>query len=1076
MKRLLTTLALVFAVFGLALAQRTVTGTVTGDGDALVGASVAVKGAAGGARTDIDGKYSVQVPAGATTLVFSYTGYATQEVALGASNVLDVVLQNNTQLDEVVVTALGVTRYKNELAYSAQKVDGADVTRTRDNNITNSLAGKVAGLQIKRNNNLGGSTNIVLRGSKSLLGDNQALFVIDGVPIDNSNTNTASQRTARQGYDYGNAASDINPDDVESVTVLKGAAASALYGSRANNGVIMITTKKGRKDKGLGVSVNLGANFGNFDPSTFAKYQKEYGGGYGAYYEDASGFFLSRDVNGDGTADLVVPTSEDASWGGKFDPNLQVYQADAFDPNSPFFGKSKPWVAAANDPTAFFETAVGTNNSVVIDGSNDNGYFKLGYTKSTDKGLLPNSRINKDMINFAAGYDLSSKLKVFSMINFTGTDGKGRYGNGYDSRNQMTSFRQWWQVNVDVKEQRDDYFRNRTNATWNWADPTDLSPIYWDNIYWVREENYSTDHRNRYFGYAGATYKLTSWLDLTGRVSLDQYDELQEERTAYGSIDVSEYKRFNRNYSEKNFDLLAQTKSFSLGSKLKFDALVGGNIRKQAINTILAQTNGGLSVPHLYSLSNTKNALEAPFETAPRLQVNGIFGRAGFVYDEWAILDLSMRGDRASTLPNNNNTYYYPAASAGIVFSKFIGENDVVSFGKLRANYARVGNSAPFASLNDVYTLQTAFNGTPVASVTGLTTATVKNNPDLKPEFTNALEAGLEMRFLKNRLGFDVTYYKQNSVDQIFSAPVSRATGYAAKFINAGEIENKGVEVQLFVRPVHTRDFDWTVDVNWARNRNKVVALSDGIDNLQLASMQGGVSINAALGQPYGTIRGTNFTYLNGQKIVGANGYYAQSATSNEVIGNINPDWTGGINNTLRYKNVTLSFLVDMRQGGDLFSLDLYYGMATGLYPETGGKNDTGDDFRSPVSADGKSGGYLVQGVLADGTPNTKRVSTVNFGILGYRRNPAAAFVYDASFVKLREINLNIDMPKKWFSANNTVKGLNLGFYARNPWIISKNLPYADPEDGMSSGNIQGYQVGSYPTQRTFGVNLQAKF
>ncbi len=1066
-----------FAVFGLALAQRTVTGTVTGDGDVLIGASVAVKGASGGARTGNDGKYTVDVPAGATTLVFSYTGFATQEVALGASNVVDVELKDNTQLEEVVVTALGISRYKNELAYSAQKVEGSEVTRTRDNNITNSLAGKVAGLQVKRNNNLGGSTNIVLRGSKSLLGDNQALFVIDGVPVDNSNTNTTNQRTARAGYDYGNAAGDINPDDVESVTVLKGAAASALYGSRATNGVIMITTKKGGKEKGLGVTVNLGMNFGNFDPSTFAKYQKEYGAGYGNYYEDDSGFFLSRDVNGDGTPDLVVPTSEDASWGGKFDPNLQVYGADAFDPKSPNFGKSKPWVAGANDPTTFFETSIGTNNSVFIDGANEKGYFKLGYTKTTDKGLLPNSRLDKDLVNFAAGYDFTSKLKLFSMFNFTSTEGLGRYGTGYDAKNQMTSFRQWWQVNVDVQEQKDDYFREKLNNTWNWADPDDLTPIYWDNPYWVRHENYSNDHRNRYFGYAGLTYKLTKWLDLTGRVALDQSAEIQEERIAFSSVDPSEYKRFNRTYSEYNFDLLAQTKIFSLTDKLKFEALLGGNSRRQSISTILSKTNGGLAVPGLYSLSNTRNPMEAPVETAPQLQVNGIFGHAGFVYDEWAILDLSMRGDRASTLSPDNNTYYYPAASAGVIFSKFLGSNKVVSFGKVRVNYAEVGNSAPFASLDDYYNLQTAFNGVPISSITGVATQTVKNNPDLKPERTKALEAGLEMRFFDGRFGFDATYYKQNSVDQIFAAPVSRATGYAARFINAGEIENQGVELQLFVRPVHTRNFDWTLDFNWARNRNKVVSLSEGIDNLQLASMQGGVSINAALGEPYGTIRGSNYVYLNGKRVV-EDGYYKISATSNEVIGNINPDWTGGVNNSLRYKNVTFSFLVDIRQGGDLFSLDMYYGLATGLYPETAGKNDQGGDFRSEVSADGLSGGYLVDGVNPDGSPNTTRVSSLNdgFGILGYAYNPAAAFVYDASFVKLREVNLNFDMPKKWFASANAIKGLSLGVYARNPWIISKNTKYSDPEDGMSSGNVQGYQVGSYPTQRTYGANLQVKF
>lgn len=1068
MKRLLTTLWLVLAVVGFTLAQRTVMGTVKGDdGEPLIGATVLIKGTTGGARTDVNGKYSVSVPGGSDVLVFSYTGYATQEITLGASNVVDVVLAGGLELQETVVTALGVSRYKNELPYSAQKVQGEDVANVRNQNVVNSLSGKVAGLQISRNNSIGGSTNVILRGTKSLTGNNQALFVVDGIPFSNDLTNDANSRTGRGGYDYGNAAADVNPDDIESVTVLKGAAATALYGSRASNGVVMITTKQGSKKKGLGITANLGMNFGTIDKSTFPKYQAKYGGGYGAYYEDPTGFFLSRDVNGDGQDDLVMPTSEDASWGGKFDPNLMVYQWDAFDPTSPYFNKARPWVAAANGPETFFETSIGTSNSVMIDGGTDKGYFKLGYTRNTDKGYLPNSNVDKNIINFGAAYDITDKLNFFSSVNYTATDGKGRYGTGYESRNQMTSFRQWWQVNVDVQEQREAYERTLQNVTWNWADPTDLVPIYWDNVYWTRFENYQTDSRNRYFGYAGLNFELAPWLNIMGRVSLDQYDEIQEERFAVGSIDPSQYQRYNRNYRELNYDLMATIPQRNLTDAIKFDALIGTNIRKTDISSIRASTNGGLVVPRLYALSNTLNTLSPPTETYTRLQVNGIFGKVGFVYNNWAVLDLTMRRDQASSLPKENNSYYYPSASLGLILSEFMSDNGFISFAKARVNYAEVGNTAPPLSIDDVYNLGTAFGDATVASL-----ATTKNNSNLKPERTTSLEAGLEMRFARDRFGVDVTVYKQNTKDQILPATVTRATGYNSVYINAGDVENKGVEVQFFARPVVTLDFNWRIGVNWGLNRNKVLDLG-GIDNLQLGTAQGGFSVNAALGEPYGTIRGTNFTYLNGQKVVNSAGYYQNSTTTNEIIGNVNPDWIGGITNSLTFKNITLGFLIDVKKGGDVFSLDLYYGLATGLYEETAGLNDLGNEVRASL-ADG--GGLILPGVKADGTPNDIRYDATNFGIYGYRRNPAAAFVYDAGFVKLREVNLTWDIPSRILGDGRIFKGIALGVYGRNLWIIHKNLPHADPEEGYGAGNFQGHQGGAYPTARTIGFNLNLKF
>ncbi|MEK7255790.1 MAG: TonB-dependent receptor, partial [Bacteroidota bacterium] len=550
-----------------------------------------------------------------------------------------------------------------------------------------------------------------------------------------------------------------------------------------------------------------------------------------------------------------------------------------------------------------------------------------------------------------------------------------------------------------------------------------------------------------------------------------------------GSIDVSEYSRFNRNFQEVNYDLLGEFKGLNLGDKLKFNGLLGANIRKQSISSIRAKTNGGLSIPRVYSLTNSKNSIEAPVEREEDIEVDGVFGQAGLVFDGWAILDLAARRDQSSTLPAGNNIYYYPSASMGIIFSKFLGEGDAFTFGKLRLNYAEVGNTAPWGSVLDVYDLGTAFGDAGTATV-----APTKNNPDLKPERTKSYEAGLELRFLKDMLGFDITYYNMKTIDQILPAAVSRATGYTSKFINAGEIENKGWEVQMFLRPVNTPNFKWRMDLNWARNRNKVIKLDGDLQNLQLSSHQGGVTINAAVGEPYGTIKGNNFVYYdengNGERDPGENqkvlrlfgaGYgYRSSATSDEIIGNINPDWTGGVNNTFHVGNLlSFSFLIDVKKGGDLFSLDQYYGLATGESVATAGLNDLGNEVRAPIS---EGGGIIVEGVLPDGTPNTNRYEATDFGIYGYRRNPNAAFVYDAGFVKLREATLNFHFPSKMFGASNTVKGATIGIYGRNLWIIHKNLPYADPEDGMSAGNVQGYQVGSYPTARTFGINLNVKF
>lgn len=1043
--------------------QRIITGRIIdNNGAAVAFATVTETGTANAVQADANGNFSIKVPENARLNV-SATGYNAQTLsAVEGSSI--VLIRGEGQLQEVVVTALGQRRTRNQVPYAAQQVSGEEVSKSRTSNFLQNLSGKVSGVEFRQGNSLGASTNVVIRGAKSISGSNQALFVVDGVVIDNTNAKSGGQNTGRGGYDYGSAASDINPDDIESITVLKGAASTALYGSRGGNGVILITTKKG--SRGLGVTVNSGVTVGKYDKSTFLKYQQEYGGGYGRYYEDPTGFFLYRDIDGDGVDDLVMPTSEDASYGGKLDGRI-VYQWDAFDPTSPNFGKARPWLPAANQPGSIFQTAVSSNQSININGGSESGSFKLGYTRTDDKGIMPNSKITKNLVNFGGTYNMTSKLTAGANINFSGIDGKGRFGSGYDDKNLMTNYRQWWQVNVDIKEQKEAYDRQKKNVTWNWADPTDLVPIYWDNPYFTRFENFETDSRSRYFGNVNLNYKPLEWLNVLGRVSHDTYDEIQEERQAVGSVTTSSYTRINRNVRETNYDLLLNMDR-DLSTDLNFKALLGTNVRKERRQLIAATTNGGLVANRIYALSNSKNAINAPQEADVRREVWGNFAGATLSFRDMLTLDATIRNDQSSTLPKGDNSYWYPSVSLGYVFSKMIPSASWLSYGKLRANYAQVGNDAAPYSLVDAYDVLSPFGSTSQASVNGAAA-----NSTLRPERTKSYEFGIEASFLKNRLGFDLTYYDAKTFDQIFPVPVSTSTGYNARFLNAGNVRNKGIELSVNGTPVQSKDFSWTVNLNWTRNRNKVEELYPGIDVITLGTFQGGVSINAALGEPYGTIRGKNFVYTNGQKTVGATGRYMQTVESNINIGNVNPDWIGGINNTLRYKNVSLGWLIDVRQGGDLFSLDLYYGLATGLYPETAGLNDLGNPSRDLVSA---GGGVIMPGVDKDGKPNEVRVNNTEFGTYGYRFNPASGFIYDASYVKLREAILTFSLPKAFVDRTRAFKGIDLSLIGRNLWIIHKNLPYADPEENLGSGNLQGYQSGAYPTTRTLAFNVKFRF
>jgi TonB-linked SusC/RagA family outer membrane protein len=1079
MRKITTLLAMLMLLcYGAAYAPtRSISGQVKdGRGDAIPFATVSVKGTNTAVSADANGNFKIEAKEG-STLVVSSSSFTSKEIRLGSSSNVIVSLDTQGEMQEVVVTALGLTRTKNQLPYAAQKLAGNDLTQTRNSNVLSSMSGKVAGLEVRQNNTLGGSTNILLRGSKSLTGNNQALFVIDGVPFDNATNNTTDQVTGRGGYDYGSAAADINPDDIESMTVLKGAAASALYGSRGSNGVILITTKKGRK--GFSVTINSGVTRSSIIRSTFPKYQKKYGAGYGNYFD-------AVDVDGDGVDDDIVPTKDDASWGNAFDPNLLLYQWGAFIPGSPTFGKKTPWVAAKNDPSTFFEKPVSLNNSVFIESGGDRGTFAIGYTRSNENGILPNSSLGKDLLNFSTTYNLTEKINVGAAANYSRIKGKGRYGTGYDGANAlnlMTNFRQWWQTNVDIKELKDEYFRNKQNMTWNMHDGPngELQPEFWDNPYFTRYESFESDSRDRYFGNAFISYKPISWLNVMGRISLDSYSELEEERKAVTSVGVPFYRRFNQTYNEINYDLLANT-NWDLSGDVNIKALLGSNTRVQTRSSIDAITNGGLGVAKLYTIANSINTPAPPLEFKGTRRVEGVFAGGTVSLKNTYVLDATIRRDRSSTLPKGNNVYYYPSVSGGFVFSE-LTKPAWMSYGKFRINYAEVGGDAPLYTVNDFYVSDidgnsgqevTSFNGNALFSVSG-----TKNNLDLKPERTKSFEVGVEMSMLKSRLGFDVTWYNAKTVDQILPLTTSTATGYTRKYVNSGTIQNRGFEVSVYGSPIKTADFTWDINVNWTRNRNKVTELYGDIDNIVLGSFQGSLTLNASLNEPYGTIHGTDFIYTNGKKTVDDDGNYLISATNNVTIGNVNPDWIGGITNKFNYKGIGLSFLVDVKQGGSVFSTDMYYALAGGLYEETAALNDLGHNVRDPLAS---GGGIIRDGVTKDGKQNTTRVSLYDgdyaagsYGTFdSYVSAPDKRFVYDASYVKLREAAISYSLPARLFTGK-LVKGVDFALIGRNLWIIHKNLPYSDPEESFGSGNLQGIQIGAYPTARTMGFNVKVK-
>lgn len=1084
MKKTLCLFAMLMALVGLSYAQqRQITGKVTAQGGPVPFASVQVKGANTGAITNQDGNFKLKVTGTDIILLVRSVGYISREVPLGAENDISIVLvQDEKTMQEVVVTALSVKREKKSLGYSVQEVKGADINQTKDANFVNTLSGKVAGIQVTGSSgNLGGSARITIRGINSIYGNNNPLFVVDGVPMDNSNftgnsgTAPIDQERGRGGYDYGNAIQDINPNDIESLSVLKGAAASALYGTRGSNGVIVITTKKSRPGagRGIGVSYNLGAQMEKV--YILPKYQNEYGGGYNFeklyVREHPEGFKDGKatydDNDGKGPYDLVPGFEPDVSWGPKFDGRL-VRHWWSWDKNkqNPDFGVAAPWEAHPNNNRSFFETGLTLTNSIAVTGANEKGAFRLAYTNLDQKFVLPNSKLKRNSLSFNGNYQISSRLEAFIGVNYAGTNTLGRPGTGYHGRNVMQGFSEFGHRDWDMKKLRDYYYTyDGSQRTWNRGSWDDPAPKYTDNPYWTRYKSYQTDQRNRVYGNAGIHFKLTDYLSLTGRFMTDFYTDNRQERVAIGSQGISSYIDATRFLKENNYEGRISFNK-SLGNDFSLTAFAGMNRRENYYKLTGGETKDGLNIDGWYNLANSKQPAKM-YDYVEKLRENAVFGSASLGYRGFLYVDVTGRNEWSSTLPASHNSYFYPSFSGSFVFSELGSLKGAgwLSFGKLRLGWAQVGKgTTPYnTALN--YLAEENFGST-----SNITVPDILANANIKPEITTEVEAGLEGRFLNNRLGVDISVYNKRSRDQIIPLTISASSGYTTAIINAGLITNKGIEIALTGTPIQTRSgFSWDVRFNIARNRNKIDKLYESpeqgikVTNLLLANAAFAVTVNAREGETYGSIVGYAIRRdEQGRKLVDNNGFYIRE-DKQSVLGNALPDYTGGFSSIFNYKGVSLGVNFDFQIGGKYFSTTTMFGRSSGILAETAenGVRETG------VIADG----YTV-----DGKKNTTVVSAYDH----FNNNNGYVVqeldMWDAGYLYLREVSLGYTFSTPLITRLH-LQELRLSLTARNVWLINTANPHLDPTNlAISAGNVQGIEGAVLPSLRSFGVNLSVSF
>ena len=1019
--------------------EKTISGTVTDESGALPGVSIVIKGSKKGIETDFDGKYSITASNG-DVFVFRYLGYKTVEKTVGNSNTINVVLEVGGEvLDEIVITAFGIKRSEKALGYSVQSIKGDAMTEARESNLTNAISGKVAGVQVTgTSGSVGASSRIVLRGNSSITGNNEPLYVVDGVPISNSSFGNAG---SGGGVDLPNGAADLNPDDIESITVLKGPNAAALYGLRAGNGVIVITTKKGDASKKFSISINTNVTMSN--PLLLPDYQNSYGQGgdtnHFNYVDGASGGI------GDGV---------DESWGPALDAGLEFVQWDSQLTNN---GNPTPWISYPDNVKDFLNTGVNISNNVSI----TSGGFRLSIGNSEQQGMVPFTELKKFTVGVSGSLKLGERLTASVSLNYFNQDSDNIPTSGYNNENPFQQFI-WSARQVNFTDLRD--WRNFPLAPANTAaagTPLNWNHNFQNNPYWILETNRNTFEKDRLIGNVDLTSQLTDNLSLSTKLGVDSFSQFTTNRQAVGSNNAQDgsYAQSQRRFEEVNASfLLNYNKNFT--EDFGFSLSVGGNHMNRTYDR-LSGSLPALELPNLYNLSNLQTGSTANISNYHSdQQINSFYGYGQFSYKDMFFVDFTGRNDWSSILPVANNSFFYPSVTASVVLSDVfpVLKENKINFLKVRGGWSKVGSTGALGaySLNQTFGLNNTGFGNQ-ASVPN-----TQYNPNLKAETVTGVEFGIDAKMFDNRLRFSATYYDQESADLLVPIGVTAATGFTNVWDNIADMRNSGYELQLGGTIIKKEDFSFDVDVNFAQNNNEVTSLGD-LDTYILGG-QWGLSLEARPGQPYGSLVGRDFERTAGGEVIYENGLPLIDST-NKIIGNIAPDWTGGASFSVRYKAFDFSTLIDAKIGGDVHSMTYSWGRYAGTLSETLIGRETGV-VGNGVMSDG-NGGYVANNVV---------VSAKSFNQSTYSNSVESSAIFDASYVKLRQVSIGYTLPRK-FIENSIVKSLKISVVGRNLAILHKNTPHIDPETGFSAANgEQGQEFGQYPSARNIGFNINLKF
>jgi len=1041
---LLLATAVALPVLASAQEMRTISGhvTVVGTEQPLPGVQIFVKGTRIGTLTDSRGNFSLPVPADAEILVITHLGYKTQELPI--ADRIEVELEwEALGIEGITVTALGVRREKRSLGYSVQDLRGDAIAEVPEVNLVNSLKGNVAGVQITNAGPTGGSSRIVIRGANSIAGDNQPLFIVDGIPVDNS----SDRNGGYGGIDYGNAIQDLDPSNIENISVLKGPAAAALYGSRAANGAVVITTKSGSGDPGGGMGMTVTSTLTFENPLRLPSYQNVYGQGY-------FGEFQWVDGAGAGLWDHF-----DESWGPRMDGQ----------PIDQFTGPGQPFLPHPDNVSSFFETGSTWNTSVAVSRAGDNSNVRLSASYMNLNGMSPGNAMDRIGVSVKGGANLTQRLTAEGSMNYINQQTENRPGTGYDEDNPMQSF-VWFGRQVDMKALKH-YKCDGSEPTpctvggqYNW------NYNYHNNPYWEALVNTNADERDRVIGHVSANYQINDWISANARIGRDWSRDHRKRNTEFYSLDDAGDGGFGENTiftSETNADLLVSA-TRQLTGAVTLDATGGGNIRKNRFETTDVAVSK-LTVPSLFSIDNAA-VPASPTDYLSEREVRSLYGSVSLNYGGYLNLDLTGRNDWSSTLPEGQNSYFYPSVSTAFVFSDVLNlDSSLFSSGKVRASWTRVGNDAGPYQLTAVYNAQQAWGSTPMFAVPN-----ELPNINLKPEETTAWEVGADLGFFNERLGFVLTRYDRSTKNQILGVQVSRASGYTSQRLNAGEVRNWGWELLLQAAPVRLDNgFRWYVTANWSKNNSEVTELYGDLETLVLGTYWS-LNIEARKGEPYGVmfangvLRCTGPDYegctsdQKGLPILTEDGML-QADPVRRVVGNYNPDWIGGLQNRFSYGAFDLSFLVDGQRGGDVFSVTNWFGEYAGVLKST--LKGREEDWCSP--------GYLNKGVLPDGRVNGENADVRvcsqdrfegNWGI-------QELSVDDATYLKLREVRLAYELPTDWVRRMG-FSGGNVALIGRNLFLWSPNIDNIDPETAFDASNVQGIEFGQFPTARSIGLSF----